>query len=129
MRLQSEALTSPESTHKKFREKWVDVRGRSGSVLSEDHDTNQRLKSNHSRDGDMLPWVGNSWSPSECLKMIGYLSNCKNNWFFFLMKLSVWMRKYWVCSLVKTCWCYFLLAHGWPVNCNGSHNHKPMIHM
>jgi len=63
-----------------------------------------------------------------CLNMIGYLSNCKNNWLFFWWSCR-WMRKYWICSLVKTCWCYFLLAHGWPVNYNGFHTHKPMIHI
>ena len=45
---------SPESTQKKFCRKWVDVRGRQGNIISEDHDTNRRLKSNHSRDGDTL---------------------------------------------------------------------------
>jgi hypothetical protein len=58
--VQTEAVTSPESTQKKFRGKWVDVRGRQGNVNSEDRDSNQRLKSNNSRDGDTLPWVGDS---------------------------------------------------------------------
>jgi hypothetical protein len=36
--LQTEAEMSPESTQKKFRGKWVDVRSREGNVISEDQD-------------------------------------------------------------------------------------------
>jgi hypothetical protein len=80
---------SPESTQKKFHGKWVDVRGRQGNVISEDHDLNQRLKSNHSRDGDTLPWVGDSWSPVRRETAAFFLLKWVSDFLTYILKLII----------------------------------------